>query len=167
LFVRNKDIYTRVQFLFLLLKIAVKMNDKFTQSSDIMDHYEWVDVFYTNLYINNVRILVLFYTAMSCMLANVKLTPKKAKMFNFLVEFLIGCLHDGPCLTSVYCASLYIRRMVPEDFICLVEIYSKGLYVHLYWVSSWWSLFDQCLLCFALHKTYGTRRLYISSRGIK
>jgi hypothetical protein len=55
------------------------LNDKFTQSSDIMDHYEWVDVFYTNLYINNVRILVLFYTAMSCMLANVKLAPKKGK----------------------------------------------------------------------------------------
>ena len=36
-----------------------------------------------------------------------------------------------------------------------------------YWVSTAWFVFDQCLLCLALHKTQDTRRLYTSSRCLK
>ena len=40
-------------------------------------------------------------------------------------------------------------------------------YWFFFWVSTGWSVFHQCLLCFALHKMVGTRTFYMSSRHIK
>ena len=56
------------------------------------------------------------YTAVSCMLNMFNSCTKKAKTLGILVEFLIGHLRHGPCLTSVLCASL-IRRRVRGDYI--------------------------------------------------
>ena len=47
---------------------------------------------------------------------------KRQETFNILLEFPFGCLQHVPCLSSGYCAPLYIRNRVPGNFIHLVDI---------------------------------------------
>ena len=56
----------------------------------------------------------------------------KQQLKNNLVELFIGCVQRGRRSTCVYCVSLYIRR---GDFIRLVDIYSKPIFLHLYIVN--------------------------------
>jgi hypothetical protein len=47
------------------------------------------------------------------------------RTFDILLKFPFGDLWRVPCLTNVYCALLYIRHMVPGDFIYLVEVLNQ------------------------------------------
>ena len=60
------------------------------------------------------------HSAMLCIHKILKFTNKKAK--NILLEFPFRCLQQVPCLSSGYCAPLYIRHRVPGDFIHLVDV---------------------------------------------
>ena len=55
------------------------------------------------------------YTAMSCIHKILKFTHRKAKTVDMLHKFPFGDLLCIPCLSSVYCSSLYIRHRVPGD----------------------------------------------------
>ena len=55
---------------------------------------------------------------------------------------------------------------------CYKFTYEKGKNIEHFggiscWISTKWSVFDQCLLRFALHNTQDTRRLNTSSRRMK
>ena len=72
------------------------------------------------------------YTAMQCIHKILIFTHKNAKTFDNLLEFPFECLRHVLYSSRVCFPSLYIRGRVPGNFIHLVEIKSKGLYVHLY-----------------------------------
>lgn len=72
----------------------------------------------------------MYIVFMLCMQKIIKFThTQKVKTLDISVEFLIGCLEHGPCMTSVY---ISVRHRVPVDFICLTEVQNKANVYHIF-----------------------------------
>jgi hypothetical protein len=87
--------------------------------------------------------------------------------FHSCFEVSINNFYISPDNVLIFCFYTAMSCMQKKKRVRFTHKNAEILNILVQFLTTVQSMFDQCLLCFALHKMMGTSRLYVSNRNIK